>query len=1009
MKPTAPGRRSTPSAISRALSKSRTLSRESPPSPTLPTDGPALGAFCAPGSVFIMDERVQLTTGLQTQDRHLFLFNDTLVVAKSKSSSSLKVKKQVGLSEVWTATCLGEVSEKRASADHSFVLGWPTANCVVTFSSSETKERWLSALLWQSKELKEKEEPQSLPLQILMLEPDRRISTTTVTVSNTETATGVIKMATRQLDFPGRVDDLHLWVISGKEDVAYPLIGHEHPFSIALSSLRDAAERLPGADGSATHPSTDCPLDQLARGPPCRFILKPRTQGPPQLQREPLQKLLRRKKSLMGWALRKSLPSPSASPATGSPTTPHKLFGLSLSSICLNGALPKPILDLLLLLYQRGPSTQGIFRRSANAKSCKELKEKLNSGVHIPLGAESVLLAAALVTDFLRNIPDSVLSSDMHGLWMEAVDTENRGSKIKAIKSLVDQLPEANRLLLRLLFTVLRRIEANAGQNQMNALNLALCIAPNMLWPPSPACPQEESKSAGKVALLVQLLIENAVEIFGDDGTSLFQRAAEERSASLDHLLAPGRWDSEEEREQTADRGELGTQGSPPEGEHQDWGPFGKTTASYGQERRREARPPAGGERAAGGWLRPAWDRCASEPSVRSGSRPPTATREPVARQSSCDDALLRSPGDPVQRLKLLQLESQKLLGLGLGPARQRPPPPGPQGKPPLPQTPPPPTSLSSLSSLSSSSSSSSATTPSPTGSSPSSLDSAFSCCSEPSGAGPPDHLTLPFMFGTSARLRAFSPQAARRTRPDQRESPAPPQARPPEGPDPRSRDAGGRDDEEGAAAAPEPQLHGNWEGGERVGRAPWARSPLARPESPRPPSPGAPEGGGGPLREAPAQRPGKHTRTKITFYLAPGGSEAEGGGPGARPSTLRVPIPQTVFYGQNTPLVLQSGARSQRPPPGSPGPSGVPPSPDGEPPASVRHTIRIVLPASVRGTVRGYFRSAGPRSCWEDDAARAVEGELLRGRAEWQEGAQGAGGHPKEEPAPGPCPESFV
>ncbi|XP_038604481.1 rho GTPase-activating protein 20-like isoform X2 [Tachyglossus aculeatus] len=999
MKPTSPGRRSTPSAISRALGKSRTLTREPPPSPTLPSDGPTLGALCAPGSVFIMEERVQLTTGLQTQDRHLFLFSDTLIVAKSKSSSSLKVKKQVGLSEVWTATCLGEVSEKRASADHSFVLGWPTANCVVTFSSSEAKERWLSALLWQSKELKEKEEPQSLPLQILMLESDHRVSTTTVTVSNTETATEVIKMAARQLDFPGRADDLHLWVISGKEDVAYPLIGHEHPFSIALNSLRDAADRPPGANGGATQPSTNSPLDQLAKGPPCRFILKPRTQGPPQLQREPLQKLLRRKKSLMDWALRKSLPSPSASPATGSPTTPHKLFGLSLTSICPNGALPKPILDLLLLLYQRGPSTQGIFRRSANAKSCKELKEKLNSGVRIPLGAESVLLAAALVTDFLRNIPDSVLSSDMHGLWMEAVDTENRGSKIKAIKRLVGKLPEANRLLLRLLFTVLRRIEANAGENQMNALNLALCIAPNMLWPPSPACPREESKSTGKVALLVQLLIENAVEIFGDDGTSLFQRAAEERSASLDHVLAPSRWDSEEEREQTANPGELSTPGSLPQGEQEDWGPFGKLTTCYG----REARPSAGGEGAARSWLRPAWDRCASEPSVR----PPAATREPVARQSSCDDALLRSPGDPVQRLKLLQLESQKLLGLGLGPTGQRPPPPGPQGKPPLPQTPPPPTSLSSLSSLSSSSSS--ATTPSPTGSSPTSLDSAFSCCSEPSCAGPPEHLTLPFLFGTSARLRAFSPQATRRSRLDQREPPASPQPCPPEGPDHRGRDSGGRNAEVGPTAAPEPQLHGNWEDRERVGRASWARSPLARPESPRPSSPGAPGGGGEPLREAPAQRPGKHTRTKITFYLAPGGSEAEGGGPGAKSSMLRVPIPQTVFYGQNTPLVLQSGARRQRPQPEAPAPSGVPPSLDGEPPASVHHTIRIVLPASICGTVRGYFRSAGPTGCWGDDAARAVEGELLRSRAEWQQGAQGAGGHPKEEPTPGPCPESFV
>lgn len=43
-----------------------------------------------------------------------------------------------------------------------------------------------------------------------------------------------------------------------------------------------------------------------------------------------------------------------------------------------------------------------------------------------------------LIQDFLRNIPDSVLSSDMHGLWMEAVDTENRAHKIEVIKRFVN-------------------------------------------------------------------------------------------------------------------------------------------------------------------------------------------------------------------------------------------------------------------------------------------------------------------------------------------------------------------------------------------------------------------------------------------------------------------------------------------------------------------------------------------------------------------------------------------
>lgn len=68
-----------------------------------------------------------------------------------------------------------------------------------------------------------------------------------------------------------------------------------------------------------------------------------------------------------------------------------------------------------------------------------------------------------------------------------------------SLNSLVNQLPEANLILLRHLFGVLHHIEQNSGVNQMNAFNLALCIAPNMLWLPSPTGPEEETRSTKKV------------------------------------------------------------------------------------------------------------------------------------------------------------------------------------------------------------------------------------------------------------------------------------------------------------------------------------------------------------------------------------------------------------------------------------------------------------------------------------------------------------------------------
>jgi hypothetical protein len=72
--------------------------------------------------------------GVQSQDRHLFLFNDLLLIAKARSGGNFKLKEKVRISEIWlTKTCLEDVSELNRSEDTSFVMGWPTTNVVVTF------------------------------------------------------------------------------------------------------------------------------------------------------------------------------------------------------------------------------------------------------------------------------------------------------------------------------------------------------------------------------------------------------------------------------------------------------------------------------------------------------------------------------------------------------------------------------------------------------------------------------------------------------------------------------------------------------------------------------------------------------------------------------------------------------------------------------------------------------------------------------------------------------------
>lgn len=64
---------------------------------------------------------------------------------------------------------------------------------------------------------------------------------------------------------------------------------------------------------------------------------------------------------------------------------------------------------------------------------------------------------------------------------------------------LIEHLPRANVFLLRYIFGVLHGIEMRSEENQMNAFNLAVCIAPSLLWPPVSSTPDIESEFIKKV------------------------------------------------------------------------------------------------------------------------------------------------------------------------------------------------------------------------------------------------------------------------------------------------------------------------------------------------------------------------------------------------------------------------------------------------------------------------------------------------------------------------------
>lgn len=76
---------------------------------------------------------------------------------------------------------------------------------------------------------------------------------------------------------------------------------------------------------------------------------------------------------------------------------------------------------MLQQVFQKGPFTQGIFRKSASARLVKDLREQLDAGADVVLDVVPVLVTAALLKDFLRSLPAPLLGSALSAQWLEAL------------------------------------------------------------------------------------------------------------------------------------------------------------------------------------------------------------------------------------------------------------------------------------------------------------------------------------------------------------------------------------------------------------------------------------------------------------------------------------------------------------------------------------------------------------------------------------------------------------
>uniref|UniRef100_A0A915Q3X2 Rho-GAP domain-containing protein n=1 Tax=Setaria digitata TaxID=48799 RepID=A0A915Q3X2_9BILA len=139
---------------------------------------------------------------------------------------------------------------------------------------------------------------------------------------------------------------------------------------------------------------------------------------------------------------------------------------------------PQPVLTMIDHLMLHGVDIEGLFRKSPKQSTVRMLRAQLDRGSVPDFYQFNPHVTAALLKEYLREIPGKLLLSGNFELWASAM--EQTMDCQKAVRKLLQMLPSAHSALLSKFLRLLRAI-ANSPQSKMTAQSLAVCIAPSLL------------------------------------------------------------------------------------------------------------------------------------------------------------------------------------------------------------------------------------------------------------------------------------------------------------------------------------------------------------------------------------------------------------------------------------------------------------------------------------------------------------------------------------------------
>lgn len=158
---------------------------------------------------------------------------------------------------------------------------------------------------------------------------------------------------------------------------------------------------------------------------------------------------------------------------------------------------------------------------SANSR-VKRLKLSLDSGCFEPPLVDEyrdVHVISSTLKLYLRELPEPLLTTTLYKEWMNCVGPhKTEEQRLNAVKEVLRKLPTSNHENLTYLIQFLSKLSKHP-ENKMSSLNIAICIAPNLLWN------NEEEinlhmNNCSIVNMIVETFIAHADVLFPEDLTT---------------------------------------------------------------------------------------------------------------------------------------------------------------------------------------------------------------------------------------------------------------------------------------------------------------------------------------------------------------------------------------------------------------------------------------------------------------------------------------------------------